>query len=754
MKLDPDNGQLGLELSNGLLLAEAGWDLLPHDGSPPGARSGARLLAQAQEAGRLTTRWRTVGGLEVGWTVVDGARFVSFRLEITNPTERPVPLGELVPLTAWVVGPPAAEWCWLDLGYQSWSPCRLKRLGERSGRGRAAPVAEMSENATRARPRRRGHHSADWAGALATGDRALGIGFVDFAGKMSDVYVWDGARPIVLARSRGEGIALGPGESRASGTLALFAADSPEAALEAWAGEAGERSGARKDGPEPVGWCSWYDYYTKVSEADVDANLAALAPLRERLGLELFQLDDGYQAALGDWLIPNEKFPSGLQAVAERIRAAGFLPGIWLAPFVARPGSRVAREHPDWFLKTRRGRPRRAGINPFWGGGFHALDMTHPGARGYVRRVIEAFVHEWGFAFLKIDFVYAAALDGARHDPSKTTFQTYREALEIVREAAGEETLILGCGAPLGPSIGLVDLMRVGPDVAEFWRRPLIDRLTGVEVSPSAWNSLSNVLPRQLLHRRLWRNDPDCVLVRERDSKLTKPEVQTLAALIGLLGGMRLISDDMSRLEPDRLAILERILPPAPGAAATPRQRLDGPPEVLPGEPRHGRTPVALVNWQGGARPLELRSSDLNVGADVVAVDVLSAHVHRADLTSAPLTTEPVAAHGTALLHVLPRPPHPDLVGDSVHWGLADLARVEWDEPGSTLTVEAALPGARSGSWWVFVGDRELDELIQDGIHARAAPAPRSWLRLDISFTDHGRLCLRFKTTSRGLPRR
>ena len=87
----------------------------------------------------------------------------------------------------------------------------------------------------------------------------------------------------------------------------------------------------------PSGWCSWYHYYANVSAADIRENLAVRA---ERFpALRYVQIDDGYQARMGDWLTPSAKFEEGVAALAGEIRAAGCEPALWVAPFIAEPGS-------------------------------------------------------------------------------------------------------------------------------------------------------------------------------------------------------------------------------------------------------------------------------------------------------------------------------------------------------------------------------------------------------------------------------
>jgi alpha-galactosidase len=192
-----------------------------------------------------------------------------------------------------------------------------------------------------------------------------------------------------------------------------------------------------------------------------------------------------------------------------------------------------------------------------------ALDLTHPGALGYVREVISTAVHQWGFPYLKLDFLYAAALKSKYQDNSKTRAQVLRLGMETIREAAGEETLLVGCGAPLGSMLGLADIMRIGPDVNASWT-PSFAGITlpfkNEPSMPSARNSIQNIITRSPLHNRWWVNDPDCLLLSP-DTKLTMPEIQSLATAIALTGGSLVVSDDMTQLPPERLRILASLLP-------------------------------------------------------------------------------------------------------------------------------------------------------------------------------------------------
>ena len=122
------------------------------------------------------------------------------------------------------------------------------------------------------------------------------------------------------------------------------------------------------------------------------------------------------------------------------------------------------------------------------------------------------------FHILKLDFLYAGALKGNRFDPSKTRAQILRNAMLSIRESIGKETFLLGCGAPLGSVIGIVDANRIGADVSGDWT----PKFMGVSLPfrrephmPSARNSIQNILARAEQHGRWWINDPDCLLIRD-----------------------------------------------------------------------------------------------------------------------------------------------------------------------------------------------------------------------------------------------
>ncbi|MGW6504212.1 glycoside hydrolase family 36 protein, partial [Nonomuraea angiospora] len=323
-------------------------------------------------------------------------------------------------------------------------------------------------------------------------------------------------------------------------------------------------------------WCSWYAYYEGITEAGLAEDIAAL----KGLPFDVLQVDDGWEETVGDWE-PNAKFPSGMRALAGRIADAGLTPGLWLAPFIVLPGSRTARERPELLLRDERGEPVVAGHN--WGTGYWALDLSRADALDHVARLISKVVHEWGFGYLKLDFINAGAAPGVRQGGIGRE-QSYRQALELIRRTAGEDVYLLGSGAILLPSLGLLDGLRSGPDVAPMWQNHASD-------DPSdamARNAVVNTLHR-LWHAPLAEVDPDVVYFRSRLNLLTGRQLGWLRDLADVCG-FRAVSDPPGWLSAQELADLTAYLSARPAVVRKGRyvfavdgREVDFGPAVAPG---------------------------------------------------------------------------------------------------------------------------------------------------------------------------
>lgn len=295
----------------------------------------------------------------------------------------------------------------------------------------------------------------------------------------------------------------------------------------------------------PVGWCSWYHYFANVTWWDIEINLDLA---RGRYPFEVFQVDDGYEQDIGDWTDRRRPWPE-LPEMARAIADRGFVAGIWTAPFSASDTSRLFREHPDWMVADE-GRPKPCYYG--WGKTIFALDTTHPAVKAWLRDLFRT-LQEAGFHYFKIDFLFSAAMPGDRY-ADVSPIDAYRQGLQVIRESVGRD-FVLGCGAPLLPSVGLVDGMRVGEDTAPSWNSGLA-ALEGV----NAYHALKNPLMRQFMHNRLWRNDPDCILLRKREIDLTENERRLYALVCGALDNMIIQSDDLGLVDEAGFQLLREAL--------------------------------------------------------------------------------------------------------------------------------------------------------------------------------------------------
>ena len=317
--------------------------------------------------------------------------------------------------------------------------------------------------------------------------------------------------------------------------LDLFYAEGGEKEVfDAWFAALGVRPRTRQ---RLAGYTSWYNRYQDISEESIGQDLRGCAG-RLRPG-DLFQIDDGWEPAVGDWLEPDaKKFPHGMKAAAEAIHEKGFLAGLWLAPFVAQRSSRLFREHRDWFLQPE-GRPWLAGIG--WGG-FFALDFDRPEVRDYLERVFRRVLEDWDYDLVKLDFLYAAAPFGSEEESRAGRMI---RAMEFLRRLCGDK-LILGCGVPLMPAFGLADYCRVSCDVGLDWNGSRLMQRTNRE-RVSTKQAIGSTIFRRQLNGRAWLSDPDVFFLREENLRLTEEQKRTLATVNSLFGGVLLHSDDMSR---------------------------------------------------------------------------------------------------------------------------------------------------------------------------------------------------------------
>jgi len=430
-------------------------------------------LTFSGEINHIALRW------VVEFAFSKDGKICKWRASIANASKKPIFMDRIDLLRAidskqenyWDEDLPSGEPFCFSNGWQSWSYTGAYQKGDRMRNSSLGFLQEsMVLNTGTPKFRKENTFSSDMF--TVVGDRSSGagvvLGFLSQKEQYGSFFVKIDKHLSINAWANCDHVRLDPGCELHTDWFAVAKCDLQDStSINTYMDAVTDEHEIKLSQKTPVGWCSWYYYYQDISEKKIAENIEKLHEIKETLPVDLIQIDDGYQSQVGDWLSFNANFPNGVSGLAKEIKAKGFIPGIWLAPFIVHPKSELAKNHPDWLLKKKNGKRARAGF--VWNSLGLALDLTVPEALDYVRKVIRTAVKEWGFSYLKLDFLYAAVLDGKYSDETKTRAQVLQMGMQAVREAAGSETVLLGCGAPLGSMLGLVDIMRIGADISGHW---------------------------------------------------------------------------------------------------------------------------------------------------------------------------------------------------------------------------------------------------------------------------------------------
>lgn len=284
------------------------------------------------------------------------------------------------------------------------------------------------------------------------------------------------------------------------------------------------------------GYTSWYNYFQNITEDIIIRDLNGLDPYKDQVNI--FQIDDGYETFIGDWLDPNpKKFPKGMKYIADEIHKKGYKAGIWLAPFNCQKVSRMAKEHPDWLIQDENGKPMVGCIA--WGGAY-TFDIYNEEVRAYLKEVFDVVLNEWGYDMVKLDFLYSQCIK-PRH--GKCRGEIMCDAMAFLRELVGDK-LFLGCGVPIGPALGVVDACRISCDVDLTYFGKFYSRIQVSNEMLNARSAINNSLFRRHLSKRVWMNDPDVFFLRKDNLTFTDEQKYLLGKINNLCGDVLFVSDN------------------------------------------------------------------------------------------------------------------------------------------------------------------------------------------------------------------
>jgi len=422
---------------------------------------------------------------------------------------------------------------WLSNGFQSWSGSGVIAIGERP-----TDTSLLATLALRGDPEvlRTGEELSHWYTFVGSPE---GPALLMGAMSAERLRPWfqvarhdeDGLWIRLACGGAGERIVVREGEELSSETFRVSSGPDITEMLETYGRSLPSRRSEVLVEPE-VGWNSWYEMWDSVDEEAVRANAEIASEILDPLvGAEhnlRIVVDDGWQVAWGEWE-PNEKFPSGMDGLASDLIADGYRMGIWLAPLLVEEESELVTDNPDWFVAD-------TTWNHVVHGPMRILDPTHPEAGAHLQEFIGRIV-SWGYDLLKIDFLFAGTFEGERRE-SVTGMEAYHMAMALIREAAGEDTILLAVGAPALPSFPHVDAWRLGGDIA-------------FDPFGPSWHFVVNQARSlgarwALCHATLC--DPDPLLLRVLD----EDEVGFASWIVAFAGGGLFLSDDLRELPSER----------------------------------------------------------------------------------------------------------------------------------------------------------------------------------------------------------
>ncbi|MDO4574347.1 MAG: alpha-galactosidase [Planctomycetia bacterium] len=312
----------------------------------------------------------------------------------------------------------------------------------------------------------------------------------------------------------------------------------------------------------PTGWMSWNLYFDKATAEDNLAEARLGKKYLQPFGMEFWHIEswqgNSDQLPVSNFynlnLEVNEKqFPEGMKKLADDIRALGFRPGLWTAPF-GTGNKEFYEQHKDWFLHGKDGQPLRT-----WNG-VYTIDPSNDEVIDHLRKIHDIASHEWGYEYFKIDGMSGAGGGYCAHfferPYVKEAFQNpecpdpFERCVRAFREGIGPDRVFLACqGHFSGPEPKYADASRIGSDIVH-------------PNQPVKWSNLLNQAGRTInqifVNNIVFYTDPDTLLVNEA---LSLEEARVSTVIVGLPGQMMFSGDKLAELPMERMRLLQQTLP-------------------------------------------------------------------------------------------------------------------------------------------------------------------------------------------------
>mgnify|MGYP001198083345 FL=1 len=504
---------------------------------------------------------------------------------------------------------------------------------------------------------------------------------------------------------------LQPGDHVESETLMLNLAErDPFSALERYGRACAAVSGTRSPVVFlPHGWDSWSTRLHKdIDEQSLLANLDALDRKLKRYGWTHFAVDDGWQQRVGDWDPHPDRFPHGIQVIADEAHRRGMTASLWISPFAADADSDLARNHPDWFVDPRPGRGRL-----LIGDRTRVLDPTRPEVARWLEELGRKITTEWGFdGIVEADYAYYLVLCDGFTQPV-TPVEALRQGMAALRGGMRSDAFLMTT-TPQPVNAGFAKGIRTGFDCAPRWRAASATGPWG------AVETLSSAITRYYVTPHWYYPDQDCVFFetpeeRQRwqlnDTAPPLEENQSIAWLTGavLTGGVVKIGHPFTALTDRQVDLLRRALPVPPMPARPLDLFQQYPPRVwrlnLRDAAGENRCFLALFNWDAfQPATLTVTASDLDFRSEApLAVFDFWAGQYAGTMAGQLSVAVPPAS--VRLLGIREQQHHPFLLASDHHLlqGALDFGPERWDPPSNTLSGTFPAVATTTYTFWILL---------------------------------------------------
>ena len=426
---------------------------------------------------------------------------------------------------------------------------------------------------------------------------------------------------------------------------------------------------SEKDSIKTCGWESWYNHYANINQKLIDGDLNSLDKTGniiktfclDKKKPTVFQVDDGWEQALGQWNVWEERFPEGMTNLASSIAAKGYIPGLWIAPFIIDWRADAAREHRDWILRDETGHPIAAGYGELWGAkngpdqpdkkhSYFCLDLSRDDVLEYLDGLMDKIINVWGFRYIKLDFLFAGMIYGA-YKNGGAGYEWYDKAIKLITKRKqnnkGEGVAYLGCGCPLEASYTALPLSRIGPDTKEAWDFDILAKLRW-HGRPGALPNMQSTLGHAFWDQSVFINDPDVIFLRYANITLTDTEKELVALVNFMFASQLMHSDDPVDFDENTDGKLTKHIYDLYEKLGSEEW----------GHVNVGRTGYVLFSRSGnytglinlGDKPLSVSREELSRASGIADVSNLNAVVAHATETADSVTAEP---HSISIFNVI-----------------------------------------------------------------------------------------------------